>query len=317
MERPRISAIVPAYNCSEFLRGALDSVLEQTLVPDEILVVDDGSMEDLRSIVMNEYAPRVQYIHQQNLGVGLTRNTGVQNTTGDLIAILDCDDIWIKDKTELQVAYMQANPQAVMVSGQKLWWNMENDKKFLVTYPQYPMNKLRREIMVHNIVGSPSMIMFRRDALLQAGLFSALPWGQDWECWIKLSMLGEVGYVDQPVVVYRWHTSNVSHQNRLARVDCLEGISMSAIRTYQPILLRPFFWARAKSNFLGMKEDFSRREGIAPLRRRFYALAALLLWPGDNFRQKVITFFREFFGEKLYQQVKAKIIYPLPERGAD
>ena len=115
--KTRVSAIVTAYNCGIFLRDALNSILAQTLVPDEILVIDDGSTEDMESIVI-EYAPQVRYIRQENMGAGFARNTGIEHTSGDLITFLDCDDIWIEDKTEKQVAMFQTNPDLVIASGQ-------------------------------------------------------------------------------------------------------------------------------------------------------------------------------------------------------
>lgn len=315
MEKPLISAVITAYNCSEYIRDALDSVLAQTLVPDEILVVDDGSTDDIQSIVTSEYAPHVRFIRQENLGAGQARNTGLHNTSGQFLTYLDCDDIWVQDKTERQLAYLHSHPDAVMVSGPKIWWDMGADYKYVMEYPRYSMQKLRREIMIHNIVGNPSMSMLRRQSILQAGAFRTdLRWGQDWECWIRLSAQGDIGFVEQPVVIYRWHTDNVSRKNYLARVDCLKGISLASTKIFQPKVLRPYLRIRAISLSMQRTAEYSRRAGIAPLRRVFLAIAALLLWPGDGFKAKIFTIIRTTFGEKAFQSLKHGIGWVMPER---
>ncbi len=102
-----ISCVIPTYNREELVVRALESVFAQTRQPDEIVIVDDGST-DRTEEALREYADRVRYVRQENAGGGAARNTGVENATGDWIAFLDSDDLWIDDHVERIAAAIQA-----------------------------------------------------------------------------------------------------------------------------------------------------------------------------------------------------------------
>ncbi|MGK2964547.1 MAG: glycosyltransferase family 2 protein [Tepidiformaceae bacterium] len=102
MMREGISVIVPAYNGERFLRDALESVFAQTLRPDEVIVVDDGSTDGTASVA--QAFPGVRLIQQANRGLPGARNTGIAAARGPWIALLDADDIWVPKKLERQAA---------------------------------------------------------------------------------------------------------------------------------------------------------------------------------------------------------------------
>src|SRR6266550_4678110 len=108
----KISVIIPAYNCEATIRSTLDSVLEQTLPPDEILVLNDGST-DQTAAILRTYEPRVTVIHQPNGGVASAINALCERATGDLIANLGSDDLWHPKYLEVQRRLFEAHPNAV------------------------------------------------------------------------------------------------------------------------------------------------------------------------------------------------------------
>src|SRR5216684_1094167 len=103
--RPRVSAIIPAYNGEAFVADAIESVLAQTFPVSEIVVVDDGSTDQTAEVVERYASKGVRCIRQKNQGPTAARNRGIVQTTGELLAFLDCDDIWLPEKTALQVEY--------------------------------------------------------------------------------------------------------------------------------------------------------------------------------------------------------------------
>ncbi|WP_129671687.1 glycosyltransferase family A protein [Candidatus Chloroploca sp. Khr17] len=111
----RVSVIIPVYNGERFLAEALQSVLDQTLPPDEIIVVDDGST-DGSAAVAAQFAG-VHLLRQTNRGVGAALNLGLSHARGDLFAFLDADDRWLPDKLARQVAALNADPTLDMVFG--------------------------------------------------------------------------------------------------------------------------------------------------------------------------------------------------------
>lgn len=107
----KISVLIPTYNSSKTIEATLNSVLSQTVSPDEILVVDDGSTDDTIS-VLNRYAPRVTIFQQRNGGVASARNVLVRHATGDLLAFLDHDDLWHPEYLAAQRQSFEAHPDA-------------------------------------------------------------------------------------------------------------------------------------------------------------------------------------------------------------
>ncbi len=100
-----ISAVIPAYNAAAFIRRTIDSILTQSLQPEEIIVVDDGSTDDTKSVV-DAYGGKVRCIRQDNAGDGPARNTGVAAAKGEWIAFLDHDDEWLPHKLERQMTLL-------------------------------------------------------------------------------------------------------------------------------------------------------------------------------------------------------------------
>ena len=99
MKSPLVSVIIPAYKNAEFLSDAINSVLKQTCSHFELIIVNDASPDNTDEVVKTFYDPRIKYIlHEKNKGLSAARNTGIRNSTGDYIALLDGDDYFHPDK---------------------------------------------------------------------------------------------------------------------------------------------------------------------------------------------------------------------------
>lgn len=114
-DKPTISVIIPVYNGARFLGEAIQSVLQQTVPPDEVIVVDDGSTDG--SAALAAQVAGVLVLRQSNRGVGAALNLGISHAHGDLLAFLDADDRWLRDKLAQQVHALKANPKSAMVFG--------------------------------------------------------------------------------------------------------------------------------------------------------------------------------------------------------
>ena len=111
-----ISVVIPVYNAAAFLAEAVDSVLAQTVLPLEIVVVDDGSTDSSPEVVAR-YGRALRYHYQANAGIGAARNQGVRLSKGALLAFLDADDLWSPDKLAWQIEALENHPQVDMVFG--------------------------------------------------------------------------------------------------------------------------------------------------------------------------------------------------------
>src|SRR3712207_5607912 len=102
---PRVSVLIPTYNCARYLSRAIDSVIAQTYKDYEIIVIDDGSTDDTKQVI-DRYGNSVKYSYQSNRGLSAARNASIGNSTGELIAYLDADDLWYENRLALGVAFL-------------------------------------------------------------------------------------------------------------------------------------------------------------------------------------------------------------------
>ena len=111
-----VSVIVPLYNHRRYIRTAVESVLNQTAPPLEILVIDDGSTDKSRDAIADFIeSGEIIYVRQENQGVSAARNHGISLARGEFIALLDSDDAWMPTKLEKQLAVFEKNPELALV----------------------------------------------------------------------------------------------------------------------------------------------------------------------------------------------------------
>ncbi len=115
-KKPLVSVVIPIFNGASFIARAVDSVLAQTCTDFEIIVVDDGSTDDTRSVLAQlAKTSAIICLHQNNAGPAQARNSGIQSARGEYIAFLDCDDIWFPEKLEAQLAILRGTSQPGLV----------------------------------------------------------------------------------------------------------------------------------------------------------------------------------------------------------
>lgn len=201
--RPLVSTIIPAYNARRFIERALQSAFEQNVPRMEILVVDDGSTDGTRELVQTYETRGVKLLcRAARGGAAAARNTGLQVATGEFIAFLDADDEWLPGKLVRQLALMNAHPQMTFVSCRATLID-ENGKDTGDIYrgasaAQGPDGW--RTLLAHPCVATPS-VLARRSAIITAGAFNKwLPVAEDQDLWIRLSLMGEIGYIPETMV---------------------------------------------------------------------------------------------------------------------
>jgi len=303
--KPVVSAIITAYNCAKYVCEAIESVLYQTRQLDEIIVVDDGSMDQTSELIRSYIEKGVRYIYQENQGIGAARNRGILESKGEMIAFLDCDDIWLPRKTEEQVKFLQQNPDIGMVSSPYWWWDLSKDQWCL----KYPRNvhpdRMKKEILIQNFVGNPSSTIILRKMIDLIGLFDpGLRWGVEWEYWIRLLQSGKIGFVSDPLIIYRWHVENVSHASQWERLAFLQNLSSNNVQKYSNSWERIILTARSisKFDFLRSWHLFST-EG-SKLRQLWYLCRSLMFFPLDDFASKIKLLGRTLFEKGIHRLIR-------------
>lgn len=208
--KPKVSVIIPAYNGDRFIIQAVESVLNQTYKNYEIIVIDDGSVDNIRQ-VLEAYLQKINYIFQRNQGVASARNLGIQEAEGDYIAFLDQDDYFLPEKLAKQVAILENNPQIGMVhSG----WERVNDsgEKIGEVKPWEKSPQLTLKEWVEKKPILLSAMLFRRDWLKKVdGLDTHFRQACDIDLILRLSLAGcEAVWLKEITFCYREHDRNDS-----------------------------------------------------------------------------------------------------------
>lgn len=202
---PTVSVLIPNYNRGRMLQDAVRSVLVQSYQDFEILVVDDGSTEDIPA-ALAPFSARVQYVRKENGGCASAKNFGLGLVTGEYLAVLDNDDLWLPAKLERQVEELKRQPNVGMVSCQV--FVMDDDARVLARPPQGAGRKTPRvslaELAEQNvIVGGSSAQMVRTNALRDIGGFDTSVYHDDWDCWVRLAYHWRLWMIPEPLAYYR------------------------------------------------------------------------------------------------------------------
>lgn len=228
---PEITIVIPAYNAERFLADTLDSVLAQTLTHWQCIIVDDGSTDQTLAIAQ-QYAQqdaRFEVITQANAGCAAARNHGAKIAKRTpFIIFLDNDDLWLPETLQLLRDFLQAHPQAPAVHGHGSYINQDgqpikhgkmetgcrarhlyNGKKITNVDANHPTTFQTLATLCS--IWTPGLALVRTEAFHQVqGFRPQFIFTSDWDFWVRLSRIGDIPFLDQPVIQYRQYSGNAS-----------------------------------------------------------------------------------------------------------
>ena len=220
---PRVSVIIPTFNCARFLGRSLSTALSQTYVNYEIIVVDDGSTDETRDL-MSQFSDRVHYLHQPNRGLSSARNLALSHARGEFIAYLDADDMWYPDKLEKQVAFLDDHKECGLVHTEVTIIDETDGVTCLRlnqdTSRERPEGYCILDLLRRCHIQIPT-VLERRDCIERVGKFDErLKTAQDYLHWIRIAMDGKAfGYIAEPLAMYRRTASSLSSSSRRVLED--------------------------------------------------------------------------------------------------
>ena len=245
-KKPLVSVIIPTYNRSWAIQEAIDSVLDQDFTDYELIVVDDGS-DDNTPTILAGYGQPVTVFRQSNRGVSAARNQGLAAASGQLIAFLDSDDLWLPRKLSTQVEFFKDNPDAVINQTQERWI-----RNGLRVNPKLRHHKFSGMIFEHSLalcLVSPSAVMIKKSLFCDVGVFDEqLPACEDYDLWLRISCRYPVHLIDTPLIIKRG-----GHADQLSKAT---GLDKYRIQSLVKII---------ESGFLTPKQ---RRAAIATLKEK-------------------------------------------------
>ncbi|PAX51026.1 glycosyl transferase family A [Brunnivagina elsteri CCALA 953] len=304
---PKVSVIIPAYNAMKYLPETLESVLKQTFTDFEVVIVDDGSSDNISEWANQIIDDRVRLISQQNQELAAARNTGILNSTGEYIAFIDADDIWEASKLEKQVNYLDSHPLVGLVD---TWTALidENGNFLNKIINNSIEGDVRRTVteVCNAFIASGSSPMIRRTCFDKVGLFDVdIKFAEDVDMWIRIGIHYHFGVVKEPLIRYRQHSNSKSRNCQ----SMLEGIRKVIEKTYSSmptelLHLRGksygtwylyFAWTALKNHNYPQAIEF-RNQAIAHYPQQIFSI--------DFWRLSIAIALQTLLGVKGYEGVK-------------
>lgn len=197
-----ISIIMPAYNCEKYISEAVVTVIRQTYVNWELIVIDDGSSDNTTNILkkIENNDDRIQiYLNEENQGVSYTRNKGVSLAKGEWIAFLDSDDLWTAEKLQKQIELVEKEEADFLFTGSSFIDEAGNYFKGTFEVPQYVSYK---SLKTHNVISCSSVLLKKK--LLKDIKMERDDMHEDYAVWLRILRKGIIAHgVNEPLLIYR------------------------------------------------------------------------------------------------------------------
>ena len=219
---PKISVIIPVYNGGNFLSQAIESVLNQTYQNYEIIVVDDGSTDNTRQIA-KRFKDKIKYYYKNNGGVASALNYGIKKMTGDYFAWLSHDDVYTKDKLEIQIDFLTElkDKNTILFSN----FNLVDSNNRIITKTNYLANLKVEELCVgyYPVVKgciNGCTILINKNCFEKVGLFDeSLKTTQDYDMWLRLFKQYPSYCIPNCLVNYRIHPKQDTNSNPITPIE--------------------------------------------------------------------------------------------------
>jgi glycosyltransferase involved in cell wall biosynthesis len=207
---PKVSIIIPTKNRADYVSAAIQSILNQTFVDFEIIIVDGASIDNTREVIIKFDDKRIRYIREKrDRGISTSRNIGIRLSRGKFVAFLDDDDLWMPSKLEKQLKLISKNPDIGAVSTGA--WRINKSGKMIGFRIPFLRGNIFPKILEKNYIGNTSLVLVRKECFKKVGLFDEdLPAGEDFDLWVRLAKYYQFDYVREPLVLYRVHERRIS-----------------------------------------------------------------------------------------------------------
>ncbi|OTW74713.1 beta-1,3-N-acetylglucosaminyltransferase [Bacillus thuringiensis serovar cameroun] len=201
-----VSIVIPLYNGEKYIEETMESILNQTYKNIEIVIVDDGSKDRSSTIVKNleqKYPGQIKYVSQENQGVAVARNTGIENASGEYVAFLDSDDLWHPIKIEKQIESMHKNSMDACYCGFMNFYEETGEKVEYTT--NFIKGDMTKAFLTHQVVAQTSTWIFKKSIVIDYKIrfTPGCSWGEDLEFLFKLMSVTNVCFVDEYLTYYR------------------------------------------------------------------------------------------------------------------
>ncbi len=227
-KKPLVSVIIPCYNGEKFIGDAIESVVNQTYKNWELIIVDDGSTDNSERIIKKYLQDdRIQYIkHKKNRGIPAARNTGINASKGEFIALLDDDDKWVPYKLSLQLEEFYKNAADLgLVFGNIIMINsngyvIRKGKNLKINLEKLTQEEILERLFLSNFISSIT-VLFKRECIREVeGFDENIKWGgDDYDLWLRIVGKFKIKYLNRVLAMRREHCNNYTKIEKMAKGD--------------------------------------------------------------------------------------------------
>jgi glycosyltransferase involved in cell wall biosynthesis len=213
MDAPRMSIVLPAYQVAAYVGTAIASVINQSRSDWELIVIDDGSEDDLAAVVQPYLRdPRISFHRFGNGGLAVARNRGIALARGEFVALLDGDDLYEPTYLERMAAPLEADPDIAFVSCDALMFGIAEREGHRYSQHERQVPPITIERVLNRDFNVFGLCMIRADVLRSVGGYAEdLRSAEDFDLWVRILATGAKGsYVNQPLVRYRRRAGSLS-----------------------------------------------------------------------------------------------------------
>lgn len=239
MTIPKISVIMPVYNASKYLEIAIKSILDQTYKDFELIILNDKSTDSSLDIIkkMMQIDTRIILVDKEkNCGPAELRNEGINIAKGTFIALMDADDISLPERFEKQIAILEGNLE-IGVCGS--WFTKFGDnynEEIIIHYEFHPVIKLN--FLIDCCIGNPTT-MFRKSIIKDNRYETKFVPMEDYDLWSKLINHTQFYNIQESLLMYRWHETNISHSSKSNLFQLHQSIRINQLNDFLIIETNP------------------------------------------------------------------------------
>lgn len=265
---PKVSVIIPVFNGERFVKKTVQSVIDQDYRNMEIICVDDGSTDNSKNEITNNF-PSVLYFHQNNKGPAAARNLGIKQATGEYIAFLDSDDIWLPEKISSQMECIFKNTSAKVVHT-----NIKIKIGEVTHDTVYPTNhqdgRIFEDLLLQNGSVVCSTLLVKKDCFDKVGIFDEeLITAEDVHLFLRLAYYYDFHFVNKALVIKNHHDANLTNPNNIhygsgaiLALEKIERLFPEYSRRNSKVMRRALFLrARQRASAFFRKND--QKNGLA------------------------------------------------------
>lgn len=212
MEHNLISIVLPVYNAEHYVKDTIESIINQSYLNWELIVIDDGSIDRSADIISNysSFDKRIKLYRQKNMGLAKTLNKGISLAKSNYIARIDADDICKENRLTLQIRELVDNEDVVLVCSNVEYIDSGNNTLGF-SFSSTSTRKLKKKLEFGNVFFHPT-VMFKKDIALKVGGYDERlgKYFEDYMLWVKMLEFGNVSFLPNHLVKYRIHGDSIS-----------------------------------------------------------------------------------------------------------